>query len=116
MNVRIFTSLIATFSIRTRRAINSRISSSLQGTGSDPFDFDVVQIIFQPFDQAIKCDLCRIGYKRYNGIFQVIIYGLQHFAGQVAAKLHTLVINIFIAAAAEIDTLETAAFISLAGR
>ena len=74
MNVRIFTSLMAIFSMRMRRLIISvSFSSSKSLSQLRIRSILLFQVIFHPFYQPIKGYFCRIGNKRKDGILQIMI-------------------------------------------
>ena len=68
----------------------------------------MIQVIFQPLDQAIETNFGRIGNEAGDGIVQIVFDGLDDLWDHVAPQFLALVVDVFVIAAAEVNPLETA--------
>ena len=67
-----------------------------------------VEVDVQSFDQSEEGHLGRIGNVGDHGVLDVVVHGGQNLVHQSAAQLLALLVDVLIAAAAEIDALEGA--------
>ena len=66
--------------------------------GHDTLHLDLVEEIFHPFQQSIKCNFSCIGNKRKDGMLEVIVDGLQHIAAEPIAQPNPFPVYLFVSA------------------
>ena len=75
--------------------------------GKDALDLDAFEVIVHAFPEAIEGYFGSIGDEREDSIFQVVVDGVEDLPAEVIAEGYTFAIDLFVAAAGEIDAFET---------
>src|ERR1700744_5192920 len=76
--------------------------------GEDTLDLDTFQVIVHAFPEAIESHFGGIGNKGEDGIFQVVVDRTEYRVAEVIPEGNAFAVDLFIAAAGEINAFETA--------
>ena len=92
----------------TQDMLNLLFAALLVNQFAQAVALQAVEVDVQSFDQAEEGHLGRIGNVGDDGVLDVVVHGGQNLVHQSAAQLLALLVDVLIAAAAEIDALEGA--------
>ena len=79
----------------------------------DGLDFLLVHVALESLGEAVEGHLGRVGNEGEDGVRGVVAHSLKHGRGELLAEFLTLLVDVAVAAAREVDALKRAGGILL---